>query len=287
MCNLLSEVLTNPVSNDLYIFARKSYASDMESNVVGNLDVAILCVIAFVIFFAGLLVHLRREDKREGYPVEVAGMFGRTHSAQGFPAIPKPKLFYRPHDRGVAQAPRVEQPELVRPGEALPPIAYPLDPGPNPLAEGVGAAAYTRIREELPDLDVEGEPKLISLNDHADYCIPDGDPDPRGWVLLSADEQRVGKVHDLWFNRAEFFLRYYEVSIAGAEGRRLVPAFFAEALPRDRAVRATTLVARDLRRVPVRADDSCITMREEDRLNGFFAGGLRFSGRQGQIHDPS
>ncbi len=259
----------------------------MAHDVVGNLDVAILCVIAFVIFFAGLLVHLRREDKREGYPVEVAGVFGRTQSAQGFPATPKPKLFYRPHDRGVAQAPRIETPEPVRPGQDLPPMAYPLDPGPDPLNEGVGAAAYTRIREELPDLDVNGEPKLISLNDHSDYYIPDGDPDPRGWVLLSADEKRVGTVHDLWFNRAEFFLRYYEVSIEGADGRRLVPAFFAEALPRDRAVRATTLVAEDMRRTPVRADDSCITMREEDRLNGFYAGGLRFSGRGGQIHDPA
>ena len=96
-----------------------------------------------------------------------------------------------------------------------------------------------------------------------------------------------GKVHDLWFNRAEFFLRYFEVSIDGAEGRRLIPSFFAEALPRDSAVRATTLIARDLRRAPIRADDSCITMREEDRLNGFFAGGLRFSTGHGQIHDPA
>ncbi|NCQ62841.1 MAG: hypothetical protein GW757_02775 [Alphaproteobacteria bacterium] len=259
----------------------------MTQNVVGNLDVAILCVIAFVSFFLGLVVYLRREDKREGYPVEVAGMFGRVQRAEGFPAMPRPKLFYRPHDRGVIQAPRLEEPEPVRPGQRLPPMAIPLDPGPDPLEEGIGAAAYTRNREELPDLDVEGEPKLISLNDNPEYYIPDGDPDPRGWVLLSADEKQVGQVHDLWFNRAEFFLRYYEVSINGAEGRRLVPAFFAEALPCDRVVRATTLVADDMRRTPVRADGTCITMREEDRLNGFYAGGLRFSSHSGQIHDPA
>ena len=259
----------------------------MESNVVGNLDVAILCVIAFVTFFVGLVVYLRREDKREGYPVEVSGFMGRTHSAEGFPAVPRPKLFFRPHGRGVAQAPRVEEPETVRPGQTLPPMAFPLDPGPDPLEEGIGAAAFTTLREDEPDLDVEGEPKLISLNDHPEYYIPKGDPDPRGWVLVSADEKIVGKVHDLWFNRAEFFLRYFEVSIDGAEGRRLIPSFFAEALPRDSAVRATTLIARDLRRAPIRADDSCITMREEDRLNGFFAGGLRFSTGHGQIHDPA
>ncbi|WP_158586756.1 photosynthetic reaction center subunit H [Aurantiacibacter zhengii] len=259
----------------------------MDENLVGNLDAAILCVIAFVLFFAGLVYHLRREDKREGYPLEMEGPDGRIHRAEGFPAVPSPKIFNRPHGRGTVQVPRVEEPENVRPADQLPPIGFPMLPGADPLMEGVGAAAWTRLREEKPDLDVEGDPKLIPLNDYQEYYIPSGDPDPRGWDLYSADERKVGKVHDLWFNRAEFFLRYYEVSIDGAEGRRLVPAFFAEALPEDRIVRATTLAESDLRRVPVRAADDCITMREEDRLNGFFAGGLRFSGRQGQIHDPA
>lgn len=39
-------------------------------NLVGELDVAILCVIAFVVFFLGLLCYLRQEDKRGGYPLE-------------------------------------------------------------------------------------------------------------------------------------------------------------------------------------------------------------------------
>ena len=265
------------MSRYIYTLTSTGYIGGMESNVVGNLDVALLCVIAFVTFFVGLVVYLRREDKREGYPVEVSGFQGRTQTSEGFPPMPSPKLFYRPHGRGVAQAPRVEEPETVRPGQKLPPMAFPLDPGANPLEEGIGAAAYTTLREDVPDLDVEGEPKLISLNDHPAYYIPDGDPDPRGWVLISADKKIVGKVEDLWFNRAEFFLRYFEVSIDGAEGRHLIPAFFAEALPADRAVRATTLVAKDLRNAPIRADSTCITMREEDRLNGFFAGGLRYS----------
>ena len=81
----------------VYIYTRVGveYIRGMESNVVGNLDVAILCVIAFVTFFVGLVVYLRREDKREGYPVEVSGFMGRTHSAEGFPAVPRPKLFYK------------------------------------------------------------------------------------------------------------------------------------------------------------------------------------------------
>ena len=263
------------------------YGLPMSENIVGNLDGAILCVAAFVLFFAGLVYHLRREDKREGYPLEMERPDGSIYHEGGIPPVPEPKVFYRPHDRGIALAPRTEEPEPVRPGVRPPPIGYPLDPGPDPLMEGVGAASWTRIREEKPDLDVEGSPKLIPLNDNPEYYIPAGDPDPRGWDLYSADNRKVGKVHDLWFNRAEFFLRYYEVTVDGEEGRRLIPAFFAEALPQDEIVRVTSLVEKDVRRVPLRADGDCITMREEDRLNGFFAGGLVYSTGHGQIHDPA
>ncbi len=50
---------------------------------------------AFWVFFAGLIIYLRREDKREGYPLES----DRSESikVQGFPAMPEPKTFLLPH----------------------------------------------------------------------------------------------------------------------------------------------------------------------------------------------
>ena len=38
--------------------------------ITGYIDVAQLVLYAFWIFFAGLIFYLRREDKREGYPLE-------------------------------------------------------------------------------------------------------------------------------------------------------------------------------------------------------------------------
>lgn len=249
----------------------------MGPNIVGSLDGAMLSVIGFVLFFAGLVWHLRKEDKREGYPLEVEGPDGRIHHVEGWPPVPEPKVFMRPHDPGFAQAPREHDPELEIPRHRWPAPGYPLDQGDDPLEEGLGAAAWTRLREEKPDLDVEGEPKLTSLNANSDYFVPEGDPDPRGWPILGADGKEVGTIRDLWFNRAEYFLRYFEFTVHGEDGGRLAPAFFVEVLPDKRIAQAITLTAKDLARTPTRSHEDVITMREEDRLNGWFAGGIVYS----------
>ena len=60
--------------------------------VTGYFDVAQIILYAFWIFFAGLIIYLRREDKREGYPLESDRSGGRVN-VQGFPAIPPAKTF--------------------------------------------------------------------------------------------------------------------------------------------------------------------------------------------------
>ena len=42
----------------------------MTAAITGYIDVAQLVLYGFWIFFAGLIIYLRREDKREGYPLE-------------------------------------------------------------------------------------------------------------------------------------------------------------------------------------------------------------------------
>ena len=71
----------------------------------GYIDVAQVTLYAFWLFFAGLIFYLRREDKREGYPLDSdrysAG--GRV-VVQGFPPMPRPKRFLKTHG-GTYQAP--------------------------------------------------------------------------------------------------------------------------------------------------------------------------------------
>ena len=57
-------------------------------------DVAQIAIWLFWIFFAGLIYYLRREDHREGYPLETAA--GGTDS--GFPkAEPKQRILPHTH----------------------------------------------------------------------------------------------------------------------------------------------------------------------------------------------
>ena len=59
--------------------------------ITGYIDVAQLVLYAFWIFFAGLIFYLRREDKREGYPLESDRAGGVV--VQGFPSFPGIKTF--------------------------------------------------------------------------------------------------------------------------------------------------------------------------------------------------
>ena len=58
------------------------------------IDFATICIYLFWFFFAALIIYLRREDKREGYPLE-SDRQGVT--VQGFPAMPGPRRPLAPH----------------------------------------------------------------------------------------------------------------------------------------------------------------------------------------------
>lgn len=60
-----------------------------------HLDGAQIVLYAFWLFFFGLIYYLRREDKREGYPLE-----SERGPVQGFPAVPETKVFNTAHHAG-------------------------------------------------------------------------------------------------------------------------------------------------------------------------------------------
>ncbi|MCX8006386.1 MAG: photosynthetic reaction center subunit H, partial [Burkholderiaceae bacterium] len=59
--------------------------------ITGYIDVAQITLYVFWIFFAGLIIYLHRENKREGYPLESERSAHIT--VQGFPSMPAPKTF--------------------------------------------------------------------------------------------------------------------------------------------------------------------------------------------------
>ncbi len=73
--------------------------------ITSYIDFAQLSLYAFWLFFAGLIYYLRREDKREGYPLESR----RKIKVQGWPAVPPEKYFFRAVP--AATAPRHDEEE--------------------------------------------------------------------------------------------------------------------------------------------------------------------------------
>jgi photosynthetic reaction center H subunit len=237
--------------------------------VTGYIDVAQIALYAFWIFFAGLIIYLRREDKREGYPLE-SDRSGRVR-VQGFPAVPAPKTF-RLADGRTVQAPRTEhdsRPILARPTGAH--LGAPLQPSGNPMLDAVGPASYAE-RADHPDMTINGQPLIVPLRVAAGFTVSSKDPDPRGMEVIGADRELGGTVHDIWVDRAEPQIRYLEVATPG--GRHvLLPIPFAKINGRKRSISVKSILGAQFETVPSIANPDQVTLLEEDQITAYYASG--------------
>ncbi len=244
-------------------------------NPQNQFDGVLLLTWAFFVFFGCLVYWLRREDKREGYPMVDVSPVDRP--IEGFPEVPPPKTYRRlfrdptqmPHDYGAS---KVAAERLLRfPGAPLVPIG-------NPLLAEVGPGAYP-LREDEPLL-AHGEPQVQPLRIARAWSVAKHSSDPRGLPVYDGRQVQVGVVEDLWVDRAVKILRYLEVRLINpsARGQRiLLPVYHADINARRGFIRVRSLLAPQFADVPVLADPDQITAREEDRINAFYAGGELFS----------
>jgi photosynthetic reaction center H subunit len=237
----------------------------------GGLDVAELCFDAFVLFFVGLVFYLRREDRREGYPLEDE-LTGRADSAYGPLTASMYKEFRLPFDRGIASTPtKGREPVEIAARRTAGFGGAPYAPTGNPLVDGVGPAAYAD-RAPWPDLDMEGRLRIVPLSADGHFWIAERDPDPRGWPVVGADGATAGTVTDIWIDRSDRLIRYFETALEGGKSV-LVPAGFVEVSRRKRRLDVRALSAHQFADAPVPATAGQITRAEEDRVMGYFGGG--------------
>jgi len=240
------------------------------------IDVAQLLLYAFWLFFAALIIYLRREDKREGYPLD-SDRTSRTDRivVEGFPRTPEPKTFLLEGGAKV-KVPR-NAPDL-RPVAARPTSPFlgaPLQPTGDPMQDGVGPAGYAE-RAEVPDLTLEGTPKIVPLRVATDFHIAPEDKDPRGWPVLGADGVSGGTVSDLWVDRSEPQIRYIEVAVAS--GRRvLLPAPVAKFDVEHEVVTVQVVLGKHFDGAPVQSNADQVTRREEDRVSAYFGSGMLYA----------
>jgi photosynthetic reaction center H subunit len=239
--------------------------------ITGYIDVAQIVLYAFWIFFLLLVLYLHRESKREGYPLETSSK--RRIKVVGFPAMPSPKEFLLPHGGGTRVAPRTEPPRTdISPQSSS--AGLPLQASGNPMHDGLGPGAWA-IRPEVPDLTHEGEPKIVPLRVATDFSLEKRDPDPRGKPVYGVDGAIGGTVADIWVDRSEPQIRYFEVESQGK--RVLLPFTFSRVSGKDGSVRVNSIKAEHFSYAPVTANPDQVTLQEEDRICAYYGGGYLYA----------
>ena len=125
----------------------------------GTFDVAELAFYVFVLFFLGLVFYLRREDKREGYPLQTDRKDGRV-TVQGFPFPPGPKKFRLYHEpQELTERRERDLSGILAPAERWP--GAPFVPLGDPMQDGVGSASYAE-RSDVPDRTFDDQRMIFS-----------------------------------------------------------------------------------------------------------------------------
>ncbi len=244
--------------------------------ITGYIDVAQIVLYAFWIFFAGLIFYLRREDKREGYPLESDRSGGVM--VQGFPAMPPAKSFLM-GDGSTRTVPSAKADRRDAPVVPLMPwLGSPMEPTGDPMKDGVGPASYAD-RDDVPEHAGDGAPSIVPMRTLPGFSLGPIDPDPRGMAVIGADGVAAGTVKDVWIDRAELLIRYLEVDVGTAAGPRsaLLPMTMARVWGRNRTVKVRSIRADQFADVPAIANPEQVTKREEDRIVGYYAGGTLYA----------
>lgn len=246
---------------------------------VGTLDVTELVFLAFVLFFLTLIFYLRREDRREGYPLEDETT-GRVDTAGGPLLTATAKSFLMPFGRGTVTTPTKGREKVDVAGQrTFRSPGAPYYPTGNPLEDGIGPAAWAE-RARHPDLNAEGHNRIVPIGLVAHIGVHKNDADPRGMTVIGADGKVAGMVTDLWVDNAEHVIRYLQIDAGGKT--ILAPMAMAKVKGRARQVVIDALNAQQFAAVPVPAKADEITFYEEERIVAYFGGGYLYANRERQ-----
>lgn len=252
----------------------------------GTIDITLLVFLVFVGFFFALVLWIRREDRREGYPLE-EDVTGRLEPTPGFFFTATPKAFKMPHGLPPVLKPNGERDtrdlNLARTGAAP---GLPYVPVGDPMSAGVGPGSYCN-RARRPDAMGDGHPRLAPLRLDPAYEIDALDTDPRGRLVVGSDREPGGVVADVWVDRMEFLIRYLEVELAPAPGapalagrgrRVLVPMNVADLGRVGRGpIKVKAILGAQFANVPGLESPDIVTLYEEERIMAYFGAGYLYA----------
>jgi photosynthetic reaction center H subunit len=242
--------------------------------ITNYIDVAQLVLWVFWFSFFALIFYIRREDKREGYPVESLRV-GKIEMMQGFPPLPKPKTFKLPHSGRIVTKPSPDKPQYKLNAE---PIANfpgaPLAPTGDPMMAAVGPGSYG-LRADEPDFTEAGEPRIRPLRVATHFSVAKGDPDPRGMPVVGCDGEQGGVCKEIWVDTAEPQVRYLELDAGGK--RVLAPMPLCNVRGKKGVVEVASITGAQFKNAPTLKSYDQITLAEEDKVVAYLGAGKLYA----------
>jgi photosynthetic reaction center H subunit len=241
--------------------------------ITGYLDVAQIVLYVFWVFFAGLILYLQKESRREGFPLQNDGEDKPRNWRTSF--MPTPKT-YKFEGGGSVSAPNLNRENQNIKAKRMGPWHGAAHvPTGNPMVDAVGPASYAN-RADVPDRMHNGSPRIIPMRADHSYHIDAKDSDPVGMSVVGADGVKAGTVKDIWVDRAEAVIRYLEVGVG--ERSVLLPMNFAAKInAAKRTIVVNAILGGQFAQVPGIKNPDTVTLLEEDKIMGYFGGGLLYA----------
>ncbi len=252
------------------------------------IDVAQLALYLFWLFFVLLVLYLNKESRREGFPL-------RFHeNDRGAPSTeyktPEPKTYELLNGETVQLPSGKNDDHRELNAKPLAPWpGAPLVPNGDPMIDGLGAAAWAE-RADHPDMTTDGEPRIVPLSTlpEDEFFIARKSRDPRGMDVRACDGVVVGQITDIMLDRMEMLSRYYQVTLNSGK-KILLPMMYltlrrAAVAPtegslserlidsRKKEARVVSLTSAQFENIPLCANDSVVTLLEEDKIQAYFGG---------------
>lgn len=245
----------------------------MKGEITSYFDVAQVAIWLFWILFTVLIFWIRREDRREGYPLFSEP--SNTFKSDDFFFIPPPKVFRLPGG-GVAKAPS-GTPDRREPNatKVAPWPGAPLEPRGDPMLANVGPGSYAE-RANVPDHMLDGRPKIVPLRVAKNFACEERDGNPTGYRVIGADGGDGGAITDVWVDQSETIIRYLEMT-TGGNRRALIPMTFARINKLRGEVVVKAILASQFANVPALANPDQITMLEEEKVCAYYGAGTLYA----------
>lgn len=257
----------------------------MTGQIIGNIDVAQVVLYVFWIFFAGLIWYIRKEDRREGYPLEDDATGAYNKDPWLF--LAQPKTFVLPHGGGEVSFPNDIRDNRKIMGERTAPFSgSSYAPTGDPMKAGIGPGSWAE-RRNVPDLTAHGDARITPMRSAKEFAVASGDVDPRGLMVVGCDKVAAGTVKDVWVDRAESLIRYLEVEVP-TTGKTplnvLVPMGFCvlKNIGGRQAFYVNAIKAEHFADVPKTTKKTQITLLEEEKIMAYFGAGTLYATPQRQ-----